>query len=569
MSRPPPTLSSLASDLPDLPLGTSPQDCKVRQVERWWWELWRPGVPAEVDVKPWLANLHLTPFPLIGELTGAELHRAIKRTPKAKAPGADGWCYQDLRDWPAQLVSLLAAFYSAVEAHGKWPACFNLALVAMLHKGGTEELDDFRPIVLLSTIYRLWASQRSRLLRAWLLAIELLPAADGRGADSQAYELSMRLALARLSGVKISGLAIDWSKCYDRLPLHVLQELCEHMQIPPGLWKPMLDMYSRPRAILLQGGIGQAIVPTHGLPPGCPCAVDWLTLVMCMLTRATIGLAPLVQSRPYVDDITSDVSTMDCQDAVDAVTAMDTTARAFGGAFGLVLHPRKCKRFSTCNEVRKMLGPLPGPQVVTDFVDLGVLQSASNLRTPAESLRRAELALVKMSRISLVALPFSQRCLLVSASGVPTALFGMAAQPLSNYVVNAVRRKLFSGCSLRNGPILWRSVFLIPGGFSGAALLRVWFRRWSLTISCLVVGTPLGRWPPFADLCAGLVVPCSWALGYWIREVTPLRFGLRRSRCVPFCMKPFGCPSCRSCVNAARSSWRPLRASMWPSPSGG
>ena len=93
-------------------------------------------------------------------------------------------------------------------------------------------------------------------------------------------------------------------------------------------------MYSRPRAVLLQGGIGQALVPTHGLSPGCPCAVDWLTLVMSMLTRATVGLAPLVQSRPYVDDITSDASSMVCSEAVETVKAMDSTARAFGGPLG-------------------------------------------------------------------------------------------------------------------------------------------------------------------------------------------------------------------------------------------
>ena len=319
----------------------------------------------------------------------------------------------------------------------------------MLHKGGSDELDDFRPIVLLSTIYRLWASLRSRVMRSWLLMNGLLPASSCRGADSQAYELSLRLALARLAGVTVSGLAIDWSKCYDRLPLQVLKDLSLHLGLPAGLWMPMLDMYSRPRAILLQGGIGQAQAPSHGLPPGCPCAVDWLTLVMSMLTRATSNIAPTVQSRPYVDDITSDISTLDVAEAVEAVTEMDRVARAFGGAFGLVLHERKSKRFSTCKTVRSALGRLPGPKVVVDFVDLGVLQSVSNIRTTAESVRRAELALVKLSRISLVALPFHQRCLLTSASGVPTAMFGMAAQPLSNVVVLGLRTAAFGA--------IWRS----------------------------------------------------------------------------------------------------------------
>ena len=389
------------------------------------------------------------------------------------------------------LLDLLASFYAAVEAAGRWPACFNLALVAMLHKGGSDELDDFRPIVLLSTIYRLWASLRSRVMRSWLLMNGLLPASSCRGADSQAYELSLRLALARLAGVTVSGLAIDWSKCYDRLPLQVLKDLSLHLGLPAGLWMPMLDMYSRPRAILLQGGIGQAQAPSHGL-----CAVDWLTLVMSMLTRATSNIAPTVQSRPYVDDITSDISTLDVAEAVEAVTEMDRVARAFGGAFGLVLHERKSKRFSTCKTVRSALGRLPGPKVVVDFVDLGVLQSVSNIRTTAESVRRAELALVKLSRISLVALPFHQRCLLTSASGVPTAMFGMAAQPLSNVVVLGLRTTAFGA--------IWRSG-----------------KRSAQEIVCRAPCAEQNR-PPCRQCCRALAF-LTWLPGWW----SNLRLGVR------------------------------------------
>ena len=175
------------------------------------------------------------------------------------------------------LLDLLALFFRSVESKGQWPAYFNLALVAMLHKGGTSELDDFRPIVMLNTIYKLWAGLRSRVLRSWLSANGLLPSTNGRGADTQAYELSLRLALARLSGVTVSGLAIDWSKCYDSLPLRVLQDLSNHLGLPDRLWRPMLDMYSRPRVVLLQGGIGQALAPTqlggegqYGLRAGSP-----------------------------------------------------------------------------------------------------------------------------------------------------------------------------------------------------------------------------------------------------------------------------------------------------------
>ena len=86
--------------LPALPAGASAQDARIREVERWWWDLWLPGTPAKVETGPWLANLPLSTFPGLTEVTGVQLQQVIKRTPKAKAPGADSWSYQDLQDWP-------------------------------------------------------------------------------------------------------------------------------------------------------------------------------------------------------------------------------------------------------------------------------------------------------------------------------------------------------------------------------------------------------------------------------------------------------------------------------------
>ena len=76
----PPQVAQPAVVLPDLPAGASPQDYRIRQVERWWWDLWRPGAPAVVNVGPWLASLSLTPFPALGVLSGSELMGVIKRT---------------------------------------------------------------------------------------------------------------------------------------------------------------------------------------------------------------------------------------------------------------------------------------------------------------------------------------------------------------------------------------------------------------------------------------------------------------------------------------------------------
>eukprot|EP00972_Heterocapsa_arctica_P077605 11445275-Heterocapsa_arctica.AAC.1 len=97
-------------------------------------------------------------------------------------------------------------------------------MVAMLTKGGSEDPADRRPIVLLSVVYRLWACVRAATMREWLARAGVFRAkGSGCAADWQAYELVLILAEARAKGQPLAGLATDWSKCYDRLPLDILR----------------------------------------------------------------------------------------------------------------------------------------------------------------------------------------------------------------------------------------------------------------------------------------------------------------------------------------------------------
>ena len=124
---------------------------------------------------------------------------------------------EEFKDWPLELCTALGRFFNLVELRGGWPQSVRYALVAMLAKEGTGRVDDFRPIVLLSVVYRLWAKGHGRRLRAWLVTNGVLKPVAAGSADIQAYELALKLAEARLDRLPISGLAIDWSKCYHQL----------------------------------------------------------------------------------------------------------------------------------------------------------------------------------------------------------------------------------------------------------------------------------------------------------------------------------------------------------------
>jgi len=103
------------------------------------------------------------------------LHSAVQKWSNRKAPGADGWRPAELKQWPIGLFNLLVVFYEAIEGGQPWPAPLDVSLVALLAKGGTEDPEDRRPIVLLPIVYRLWAAVRAAGLRRWLSDCGVLP----------------------------------------------------------------------------------------------------------------------------------------------------------------------------------------------------------------------------------------------------------------------------------------------------------------------------------------------------------------------------------------------------------
>ena len=176
-----------------------------------------------------------------------------------------------MHDWPLALWDLLAEILTEVESTGRWPMAFRHNLVCLLAKGGTMAPDDRRPIVLLSAVYRVWAALRAGALRGWLRAVGVLAPGSGSGADVKAGDLALLLEEARAAGLPVSGLAVDWSKCYDRLPLAALADVAEAAGVPHEIAAPMLAAYGWPRRIKVDDLASEEITPSCGLAPGCPC----------------------------------------------------------------------------------------------------------------------------------------------------------------------------------------------------------------------------------------------------------------------------------------------------------
>ena len=127
----------------------------------------------------------------------------------------------------------------------------------------------------------------------------------------------------------LSGVALDWSKCYDHVSSALLEQLALLCRLPARLYQHMLAAYRMQRHVLLNGMLGPPAVPARGLAAGCPRATDWMAIMSYVLVRELQNIIPTTVPRPYVDDLTADIEHDDDDEgreaAVLAVTDMEAT----------------------------------------------------------------------------------------------------------------------------------------------------------------------------------------------------------------------------------------------------
>ncbi len=166
------------------PVVTGTPDMQLAEAHRWWSKLWDPDLaPAPETSRFGQCLSEYEAPPPMPAFTGADVRAVLRVTPTAKAAGHDGWQYAELKAWPDPMIQLLAAFYGTVERCGRWPRALSNALVARLPKGTTGLAEDYRPIMLLSTIYRVWAKSRGDFLQAHLRRCGILPAGPAAAAS--------------------------------------------------------------------------------------------------------------------------------------------------------------------------------------------------------------------------------------------------------------------------------------------------------------------------------------------------------------------------------------------------
>ena len=142
------------------------------------------------------------------------------------APGLDQVLISELKvafRWSSQLVHTLVLLLTAIETHARWPRNLTKGVVAFIPKDTDNpqpKPDEFRPITLIGTLYRVWPAVRhSDLVAGWYPHWQHPSSYGGkksRSADQLALDTCLQYEQAVRNGKFAAGLSL-----LRRDPIHV------------------------------------------------------------------------------------------------------------------------------------------------------------------------------------------------------------------------------------------------------------------------------------------------------------------------------------------------------------
>ena len=295
--------------------------------------------------RPRPLNLKLSPLnPQV------EIHLKLAGASNTSA-GPDGLEYRHLRALdPAGF--LLEKIYSKVWCLGI-PKAWKASRTVLIHKkGDTNDIANFRPISLLSMLYKIFSGIISQKLTTtavdlnWISPEQkrFLPGVQGIQEHTQLLTAAVEEAKTERRDLSISWL--DLSNAFGFVPHLVISELFDSLPLPPALCIRLRDIYEDNILNFAIGRESLPIIPSAGVRQGDALSPMVFNLVMEPLIRLVTSNAnpgfnlfgTSVKSTVYADDI-SIVSSLGDQALLD--TLVGTAAR-----LGLRFNGKKCCNLS-------------------------------------------------------------------------------------------------------------------------------------------------------------------------------------------------------------------------------
>ena len=384
------------------------------------------------------------------DITPHQWYRSVARLKPQAARGPDGFARLDLLKMPLFYVQILIQFLMQIEQSARdWPEQMTLGIVLALAKHSEAHTPGaYRPIVLFSMIYRVWASLRCRqLLRLVEACIHdnahgFLP---GRETMQSWISIQTSIEMALQSGQMLCGLATDLKKAFNNVQRPQWFCLARRLGIPQRIlvpWERFLGQFTR--RFQVHGNLSESVSSNVGFAEGDPLSVFGMALIDWSLHIYQDALAPPLRTLTFVDNI-SLLST-----DVGHLALGFFALQAFLQLWGLETDLSKSYAWSTVAHIRPLLAQL-GLRVVSDASELGGSLTLGASRRVRLLLQRGANLEKRWQRLRISRAPIRQKLACLPLVFWPAALHGSLGCVFSAQHLHGLRKQAISATGLKCG----------------------------------------------------------------------------------------------------------------------
>ena len=235
--------------------------------------------------------------------------RTLKKYGERAAKGLDGISHLDLRFMPdCYVLSILQLLSKIEEGELDWPKQMLVGVCHAIAKiDGAHEAGAFRPIVVLSIIYRTWSALRARQLISQVAPF-LPPGQYGFVPEKEPLELWMSLQgeieVALMAQGTLAGLSSDLVKAFNNIPRLHSEALGKHLGVPSCVLKPWMSyLQGLLRAFSVDGFLSSFVSSSVGMPEGDSLSVFSMIQLDMSYHLYMRAFAPNVRCGSFVDNL--------------------------------------------------------------------------------------------------------------------------------------------------------------------------------------------------------------------------------------------------------------------------
>ena len=376
-------------------------------------------------------------------LTVCTLQEVIKTKKPSSAGGPDGVSLSDLKVMPGSVLSNFCDMFADAESFGVWPPQVVAGKVSLLAKNSAPcSALDFRPITVLSLLYRCWSSFHARhALRHLdgLLPAGLAGSRPNKFAGQVWGGLLWDIERAYDDASDLGGVVADIQKAFNHLPRLAVMEICAHVGLPGSLllgWTGALTQMTR--RFQIHDHMTDPLMSCTGVPEGCALSCVAMIIIDWTLHAWFQHMMPLVRPLTYVDDwqiVTTN--------SIQIGEIMDNLIR-ISGMFDLLLDERKTYSWSITAAGRAQARG-SGFTVVTKTRNLGAHVQFTRQHTNSVQVERLKSLQTLWPRLRISASHYRQKLRAILMAAWPKGLHAIAATTISSQWFQTLRAGAIKG----------------------------------------------------------------------------------------------------------------------------